>query len=82
MPPSLSHVHAGNPRFSAPLGWSGEGDEETRGRGTVGNLGVTLTGPVTTTTVQGEGDLMGFSSETPCTGKFSNTQETMVGILR
>jgi hypothetical protein len=66
--------------FPPPHGWSGEGDEQTRGRGTVGNLGVTLTGPVTTDTVKSEGGLMGFSSETPCTGKFSNTQETTVRV--
>ncbi|MGH7527619.1 MAG: hypothetical protein ACREMX_13050 [Gemmatimonadales bacterium] len=68
--------------FPPPLGWSGEGDEEVKGRGTIGNLGLTLTGDTTTKTVTGEGDLMGFSSETPCTGKFSNTQETTVRILR
>jgi hypothetical protein len=68
--------------FPPPLGWSGEVDEEVKGRGTVGNLGLTLTGPVTTKTVTGEGDLMGFSSETPCTGKFSNTQETTVEVVR
>jgi hypothetical protein len=68
--------------FPPPLGWSGEGDEQTKGRGTVSNLGVTLAGPVTSKTVKGEGDLMGFSSETPCTGKFSNTQETTVRIVK
>ncbi len=68
--------------FPPPAGWSGEVDPETKGRGTVGNLGLSLTGPVTSKTVKGEGDLMGFSSETPCTGKFSNTQETTVQIVQ
>jgi hypothetical protein len=68
--------------FPPPLGWSGEVDEEVKGRGTVGNLGLTFEGPTTTKTVTGEGGLMGFSSETPCTGKFSNTQTTTVQILR
>lgn len=67
--------------FPPPAGWSGEVDEEVKGRGTVGNLGLTLTGNSTTKTVKGEGDLMGFSSETECTGKFSNTQETTVQIV-
>jgi hypothetical protein len=67
--------------FPPPPGWSGEVDEEVKGRGTVGNLGLTLTGNSTTKTVKGEGHLMGFSSETPCTGRFSNTQETTVQLV-
>jgi hypothetical protein len=68
--------------FPPPPGWSGEVDPEVKGRGTVGNLGVTLTGQMTSKTVKGEGDLMGFSSETPCTGKFTNTQETTVQLVQ